>query len=198
MKIPSGPRLTPQEMVRQVLRRIRGWKYDVVSIGYPGPVIHGHPLHDPPNLGEGWTGFDFRHAFHHPVRLINDAAMQAIGSYEGGRMLFLGFGTGLGAALIVDGHLEPMEIAHLPYKKGRTYEDYVGLRGLHRLGKKKWRRAVEDVVERFRSALEPDYVVLGGGNARLLKRLPAGARWGSNRNAFRGGFRLWEDSRFAA
>jgi polyphosphate glucokinase len=197
VKIPSGAHMTATEMVDKVLQRTRGWRYDVVSIGYPGPVIHGRPLHDPPNLGDGWVGYNFRRAFHHPIRLVNDAAMQAIGSYEGGRMLFLGLGTGLGAALIVDGHLEPMEIGHLPYKKGRSYEDYVGLRGLHRLGKKKWRRAVEDVVERFRDALEPDYVVLGGGNARLLKRLPRGARWGSNRNAFQGGFRLWEDPRFA-
>ena len=196
VKIPSGADLTAREMVRDVLRRTRGWKYDKVAIGYPGPVIHGHPLHEPPNLGKGWVGFDFQRAFHRPVRLVNDAAMQAIGSYEGGRMLFLGLGTGLGAALIAEGQLDPMEIGHLPYKKGRTYEDYVGLRGLHRLGKKKWRRAVEDVVDRFRAALEPEYVVLGGGNARLLKHLPPGCRWGSNRNAFLGGFRLWADPRF--
>lgn len=198
VKFASGPKLTPSEMVAQVKRLTRGWHYDVVSIGYPGPVLHGRPLHDPPNLGPGWIGFDFRAAFRRPVRLVNDAAMQALGSYEGGRMLFLGLGTGLGSAMIVDGELEPFELAHLPYRKGRTYEEYVGERGLERLGKRRWRRAVFDVVERLRAALEPEYVVLGGGNVRKLRRLPAGARRGDNALAFAGGFRLWETDRAPA
>lgn len=191
-KFPSGPAMTPETMVREVRRRTRTWRYDVVSIGYPGPVLHGRPLRDPPNLGKGWVGFDFARSFKRPVRLINDAAMQALGSYAGGRMLFLGLGTGLGSAMIVDGVLEPFELAHLPYRKGRTYEEFVGERGLQRLGKRRWRRAVFDVVERLRAALEPEYVVLGGGNVRKLRRLPKGARRGDNRNAFAGGFRLWE------
>ncbi len=195
IKIPSGPHLTPAKMVAAVRREAAGWEYDRISIGYPGPVLHGKPVSEPHNLGPGWVGFDFRKALGRPIKLVNDAAMQAIGSYEGGRMLFLGLGTGLGSALIVDGVLEPMELAHLPYKKNRTYEDYIGIRGLERLGKKKWRRAVADVVTRLRAALEADYVVLGGGNARLLDKLPAGARLGKNTNAFRGGFRLWQPSR---
>lgn len=192
VKFPSGPTLTPTQMVDRVKEVTRGWRYGVVSIGYPGPVLHGHPLRDPPNLGVGWVGFDFRAAFRRPVRIVNDAAMQALGSYEGGRMLFLGLGTGLGAAMIVDGILEPFELAHLPYRKGRTYEDFVGERGLERLGKRRWRRAVFDVVERMKAALEPEYVVLGGGNVRKLRRLPPGARRGDNANAFVGGFRLWD------
>ncbi len=191
-KIPSGPTLTARQMVQQVKRLVRDWSYDAVSIGYPGPVVHGHPLREPYNLGKGWVGFDFRKAFGHPVQLVNDAAMQALGSYNGGRMLFLGLGTGLGSAMIVDGIIEPMELAHLPYKKGKTYEDYIGLRGLERLGKKKWRRHVADVVEQLKAAMEPDYVVLGGGNAKKLKKLPPNTRLGDNRNAFLGGFRLWE------
>jgi polyphosphate glucokinase len=192
VKIPSGPGLTPKKMIAAVSKALPGWKYSAVSIGYPGPVIHGRPVSEPHNLGRGWVGFDFKKAFGCPVRLINDAAMQALGSYKGGRMLFLGLGTGLGSALIVDGALEPMELAHLPYKKGRTYEDYVGIRGLERLGKRRWRRHVADVIERLRAALQADYVVVGGGNARLLKKLPAGTRPGDNTNAFRGGFRLWQ------
>ncbi|MFZ0211840.1 MAG: ROK family protein [Candidatus Acidiferrales bacterium] len=192
-KIDSGPTMTPQKMVRDVKRLAQGWKYDAVSIGYPGPAVHGRPLREPPNLGRGWVGFQFSKAFGRPVRLINDAAMQALGSYRGGRMLFLGLGTGLGSAMIVDGVTEPMEIAHLPYKKGRTYEDYIGLGGLQRYGKKKWRRHVADIVEKLKLAMEPDYVVLGGGNSKKLKKLPAGAELGDNRNAFRGGFRLWEN-----
>jgi len=192
--IASGPKMTPKEMLREVRRRTKGWQYSVVSIGYPGPVVHGHPANDPPNLGRGWVGFDFARAFHRPVKILNDAAMQALGSYQGGRMLFLGLGTGLGSAMIVDGHLEPFEIAHLPYRKGRSYEYYVGERGLERLGKKKWRRYVDDVVERLTAALEPDYVVLGGGNVRKLKQLPPRSRLGDNRNAFLGGYRLWEGS----
>jgi polyphosphate glucokinase len=192
VKIDSGPRMTARRMVAAVLKAVTGWKYDVVSIGYPGPVINGKPLAEPRNLGGGWVGFNFKAAFKRPVKVTNDAAMQALGSYEGGRMLFLGLGTGLGSALIVDGILEPMEMAHLPYKKGQTYEDYVGLRGLQRLGKKKWTKAVEDVVMKFTTALEADYVVLGGGNAKKLKHLPARTRLGDNANAFAGGRRLWE------
>jgi predicted NBD/HSP70 family sugar kinase len=192
VKIPSGPKMTAQQMVRAVLRTAKDWKFDVVSIGYPGPVIHGKPLAEPRNLGGGWMGFNFKAAFQRPVKMINDAAMQALGSYEGGRMLFLGLGTGLGSAMIVDGVLEPMELAHLPYKKERTFEDYVGLRGLRRLGKKKWRTEVERVATRFKTALEADYVVLGGGNAKKLKQLPPGAKLGNNANAFAGGQRLWE------
>ena len=191
----SGLELTAREMVRKIKAMTADWQYDVVSIGYPGPVVQGKPLHDPHNLGPGWVKFDFEKAFGRPVKIINDAAMQALGSYEGRRMLFLGLGTGLGSAMIVDGILEPAELAHLPYKHGRTYEDYIGIRGLERLGHKKWRRAVADVVERLKTALEADYVVIGGGNARLLKKLPPGARLGNNANAFRGGFRLWKPSR---
>ena len=187
----SGPKLTPRQMVSEVRKLARDWKYDVVSIGYPGPVLHGRPLAEPYNLGRGWVGFDFAAAFGHPVKIINDAAMQALGSYKGGKMLFLGLGTGLGSAMIVDGLVEPMELAHLPYKKG-TFEDYVGRAGLERHGKKKWRRHVADVVTRLIAALEPDDTVIGGGNARKLDMLPAHARAGDNANAFRGGFRLWE------
>jgi polyphosphate glucokinase len=161
-----------------------------VSIGYPGPVLRGKPVAEPQNLGGGWVGFDFEASFGRPVKLVNDAAMQALGSYEGGKMLFLGLGTGLGTTMIVDGIVEPMEIGHLPYRK-RTYEDYVGVRGLKRVGKKKWRQYVADVVERLTAALEPDYVVLGGGNAAELKTLPPKCRLGDNANAFKGGFRLW-------
>src|ERR1700722_15202770 len=191
-KFPSGPTMTPERMVPGVQQLAAEWKYEAVSIGYPGPVLKGRLAAEPHNLGAGWMGFDFDAAFKCPVKLINDAAMQALGSYEGGRMLFLGLGTGLGSAMIVDGTIEPMELAHLPYKKGRTYEDYVGERGLERLGKKKWRAHVFDVVERLKAALEADYVVIGGGNARLLKDLPPGSRLGDNENAFKGGFRLWQ------
>ena len=191
-KVPSGPQMTARAMVVAVRQLTKDWRYDVVSLGYPGPVLHGKPVVNPKNLGGGWVGFDFAKAFGKPVRIVNDAAMQALGSYQGGRMLFLGLGTGLGSAMIVDGLLEPLELAHLPYRKDRTYEDYVGLRGLRRLGKKKWRRAVADVVERLQAAVEADYVVLGGGNAKLLHRPPRGARLGNNANAFRGGFLLWK------
>jgi len=191
LKIRSGPKMTAHEMVRQVRRSTTGWHYAVVSIGYPGPVLHGKPLSEPRNLGGGWVGFDFRKAFGRPVRVINDAAMQALGSYKGGHMLFLGLGTGLGAALIIDGVLEPLELAHLPYKKGRTYEEYVGNAGLKRFGKKKWRRHVTDVVMRLKAALEADDVVIGGGNAKKLRTLPKGVRLCSNANAFVGGYRLW-------
>jgi polyphosphate glucokinase len=194
VELDSGPTLTAAKMVSQVRAATADWGYTAVSIGYPGPVVHNQPIAEPHNLGRGWVGFDFDKAFGHPVRLINDAAMQALGSYEGGRMLFLGLGTGLGSAMIVNGILEPMELAHLPYKKGRTYEDYVGLRGLKRLGKKKWRRHVADVIAQLKAALEADYVVLGGGNTKLLKKLPPAAKLGDNNNAFRGGFRLWQRS----
>ena len=192
-KIRSGSKMTARTMVRDVKRVTTGWEYGLVSIGYPGPVIHGRPLHEPHNLGGGWVGFNFDKAFGCPVKVINDAAMQALGSYKGGRMLFLGLGTGLGSAMIVDGTLEPLELAHLPYKtNGTTYEDYVGTRGLKRLGKKKWRRHVADVVERLKDALGAEYVVLGGGNAKNITKLPPGTRLGDNRNAFVGGFRLWK------
>jgi predicted NBD/HSP70 family sugar kinase len=191
LKIRSGPKMTAKEMVLLVRRSTTGWRYAVVSIGYPGPVLHGKPLSEPRNLGGGWVGFDFKKAFGCPVRVINDAAMQALGSYKGGHMLFLGLGTGLGAALIIDGVLEPMELAHLPYKKGRTYEEYVGKAGLKRFGKKKWRRHVADIVMRLKAALEADDVVVGGGNAKKLRTLPKGVRLCSNANAFVGGYRLW-------
>jgi polyphosphate glucokinase len=194
VKLPSGPGMTAKKMVKQVRDATKEWNYSGVSMGYPGPVIHGHPLCNPHNLGGGWVGFDFRKAFGHPVKIVNDAAMQALGIYRGGRMLFLGLGTGLGSAMIVDGIVEPMEIAHMPYKKGRTFEDYLGIRGLKRLGKKKWRRHVADVAEELKAALEADYVILGGGNAKLLKTLPPGCRLGNNATAFTGGFRLWEES----
>jgi polyphosphate glucokinase len=190
-EFPSGPTLTAEQMVRGVTELAGDWKYDAVSIGYPGPVLHGRPVAEPHNLAPGWVGFDYRAAFGRPVKVINDAAMQALGSYKGGKMLFLGLGTGLGSTMIVDGIVEPMELGHLPYKKG-TYEDYVGLRGLDRLGKKKWRQYVADVVAALIAALQPDDVVLGGGNVKKLKELPAGCRAGDNANAFLGGFRLWE------
>jgi polyphosphate glucokinase len=194
LKIPSGPEMTSSKMVRVVKDAVADWKFDCISLGYPGPIINGRPLREPHNLGGGWVGFNFQKAFGCPVKILNDAAMQALGSYDGGRMLFLGLGTGLGSAMVVDGTLEPMELAHLIYKNGKTYEDYLGLRGLERLGKKKWRRHVAKVVEKLTVALEADYVVLGGGNNKKLKEVPPGARIGSNVNAFIGGFRMWESS----
>lgn len=191
-KIASGPGMTAKDMVRDVKAATRDWKYDRVSIGYPGPVRAGRPLHEPVNLSDGWVGFNFEKAFGCPVRIVNDAAMQALGSYHDGRMLFLGLGTGLGAAMIVDGIVEPMELAHLPYKHGKSYEEYLGLRGLKRLGKKKWRKEVFAVTKRLIAALEADYVVLGGGNVKKLKTLPPGSRLGNNENAILGGFRLWQ------
>jgi polyphosphate glucokinase len=187
----SGPKLTAKQMVDRVKELAKDWKYDHVSMGYPGPVIHNKPVAEPHNLGKGWVGFDFAAAFERPVKVMNDAAMQALGSYKGGKMLFLGLGTGLGSTMIVDGVVEPMELAHLPYRKG-TYEDYVGLRGLTAHGEKKWRKHVEDVIERLVAALEPDDVVLGGGNVKHLDKLPTGTRAGDNENAFLGGFRAWE------
>jgi polyphosphate glucokinase len=192
IKIPSGPKMTPAAMVRDVRAAVKSWTYEAVSVGYPGAVLHGKPVAEPTNLGPGWVGFNFRKAFGCPVKVINDAAMQAWGSYRGGRMLFLGLGTGLGSAMIIDDILEPMELAHLPYKKGRTYEEYVGKAGLRRLGKKKWRRAVVDVLKRLKTALEVTDVVVGGGNAKLLETLPSGIRAGRNANAFVGGHRLWK------
>ena len=190
-KFPSGPTFTPREMAAGVKQAVQGWTYDAVSIGYPGPVRDGRPASEPHNLAKGWVAFNYRAAFGLPVKIINDAAMQALGSYEGGRMLFLGLGTGLGSTLIADGVVQPMELGHLPYKKG-TFEDYVGIRGLQKRGKKKWRSAVEDAVARLVAALQPDSVVLGGGNVKKLKALPPLCRAGVNANAFRGGFRLWE------
>ena len=190
-EFPSGPTLTAKQMVADVKKLTADWKYDAVAIGYPGPVIHNRPLTDPWNLGRGWRGYDFEAAFQCPVKIVSDAVMQALGSYEGGKMLFLGLGTGLGSAMIVDGIVEPMELGHLPYKR-RTFEDYVGVRGYDRLGKKKWRKEVADVVARLIAALEPEDVVLGGGNVKKLKELPPRCREGNNANAFLGGFRLWE------
>jgi len=183
-------------MMRQIRAATKYWRYDVVSVGYPGPILHGRPVKEPANLGPGWMGFDFGRAFRRPTKVVNDAAMQALGDYTGGRMLFLGLGTGLGSAMIVDGRVEPFELAHLPYRKGRTYEDYVGERGLLRLGRRRWERRVADVVERLAAALQPEYVVLGGGNARRIRRLPPHCRRGDNAAAFVGGYRLWDD-RFA-
>jgi len=193
LKFASGPTLTPRKMVAGVKKLAADWKYEAVSIGYPGPVLRNRPVAEPHNLAKGWIGFNFEKAFGHPVKVVNDAAMQALGSYKGGKMLFLGLGTGLGTAMIVDGIVEPMELSHLPYKKG-IYEDYVGEKALEHSGKKKWRSEVADVVARLKTALEPDDVVIGGGNCRLLKKLPAGCREGDNANAFAGGFRLWESA----
>jgi len=189
----SGPTLTAERMVSGGKKLARGWRYDAVAIGYPGLVLRGRPVVEPHNLAKGWVGFDYRAAFRRPVKIINDAAMQAMGSYQGGAMLFLGLGTGLGSAFVVDGVVEPMELGHLSYRKG-TYEDYVGLRGLEKRGRKKWRKHVADVVEGLVAALEPDDVVLGGGNVKRLKELPPGCRMGNNANSFLGGFRLWEEA----
>ena len=190
-KFVSGPKMSPLIMMRQILKLTRNLSFDVVSIGYPGLVFHGRIAAEPHNLGKGWVRFDFEQAFGKPVRVINDAAMQAIGSYRGGRMLFLGLGTGLGVTIIVDGVVEATEVGHMPYKRGRTFEDYVGERGRERLGSRKWRRKVSDVIKQLKFAFEADYVVLGGGNAVRLKSLPRGVRLGNNRNAFIGGLRLW-------
>ena len=191
-KFVSGPKMSPVSMMRQILRLTRNLSFDVVSIGYPGLVFHGRIAAEPHNLGKGWVRFDFEKAFGKPVKVINDAAMQAIGSYRGGRMLFLGLGTGLGVTIIIDGVVEPTEVGHMPYKRGRTFEDYVGERGRERLGNRKWRKKVNDVIEQLKFAFEAEYVVLGGGNAVRLKSLPRGVRLGDNRNAFTGGLRLWQ------
>jgi polyphosphate glucokinase len=190
----SGPELTPKQMIAGVRKLVADWKYQAISVGYPGPVLRNRPVSEPWNLGKGWAGFDFEAAFKCPVKVVNDAAMQALGSYKGGKMLFLGLGTGLGSAMVIDGFVEPMELGHLPYKKA-TFEDYVGIRGLKNYGKKKWQRLVTDVVKRLVAALEPDDVVLGGGNVKKLKKLPLGCRAGDNTNAFLGGFRLWQKSK---
>ena len=195
IKFPSGKKLTPGRILRGALAAVaaKGWKFDAITVGIPAPIKRGKAVLEPANLGRGWTRFDWRKA-RKPLRLVNDAAMQALGSYKGGKLLFLGLGTGLGSALVVEGIVEPMELGHLPYRKA-TYEDYVGVRGLKRVGKKKWRRYVEDVVTRLVAALEPDDVVLGGGNVHKLRKLPPGCRAGENANAFRGGFLLWKAAR---
>jgi predicted NBD/HSP70 family sugar kinase len=193
-QFPSGPKLTPRLMVSGVKKLAGDWKYDVVSIGYPGLVKFNRPTGEPRNLAKGWVGFNFEAAFNCPVKVINDSAMQALGSYRGGTMLFLGFGTGLGSALVVDGLLVPMELGQLSYKKG-TYEDYLGIRGLQRLGRKRWRQEVASCVSRLMPAFHLDDVVLGGGNVKNLKTLPEGCRGGDNYYAFLGGFRLWEGER---
>jgi polyphosphate glucokinase len=190
--------MTAQQMVDAVKTLAEGWPYDVVAMGYPGAVLHNRPLVEPANLGPGWVGYDFAKNLGKPVKIVNDALMQAVGSYEGGRMLFLGLGTGLGAAMIVDNVAQPMELAHLPYKKGRSFEDYVGEHGLEKRGRKKWRAAVFDVVDRLRAAMEPDYVVIGGGNVDNLDKLPPDCRRGDNSRAFEGGFRLWRDKSLVA
>lgn len=192
VKISSGPELTPAKMVRGVREAVSGWAFDVITIGYPGPVANGKPMREPHNLASGWRRFDFAKAFGKPVRIVNDAAMQALGSYDSGRMLFLGLGTGLGTALVEEGFLLPLELAHLPYREGRTFEDYLGIRGLERMGLEKWQKHVGLVAEMLRLALVADHVVLGGGNVKKMTRMPRHCRRGDNRFAFRGGMRLWE------
>jgi predicted NBD/HSP70 family sugar kinase len=192
-KLDTGPRMVPARLTREIRKLTAATPYDAVSVGYPGLVFRGRVAAEPHNLGRGWVGYDFARAFGQPVRLINDAAMQAIGSYSGGRMLFLGLGTGLGATLIIDGVVEPTEVGHMPYKQGRTFEDYVGERGRERLGNKKWRKAVNEVIADLQAAFQTDYVVIGGGNAPRLKKLPRDVRMGDNRNAFVGGLRLWQN-----
>lgn len=191
LKIPSGNEMTAEQMAKAVKEAAASWGYEAISIGYPGPVKDGRPAKEPANLGGGWMAFDYEGFFGKPVRVINDAALQALGAYEGGRMLFLGLGTGLGSALIVDGAVAPLEVAHLPYRKGRTYEDYVGQRGLDRMGKKKWSRHVAKVVAMLQHGLQADYVVLGGGQTKKLAEIPAGAKVGTNMDAVEGGVRLW-------
>ena len=198
IKIPSGPTMTAEQMAQQVLAATKGWSYDCISIGYPGPVNHDHPLGEPHNLAPGWIDFHYQKAFNKPIRFINDAAMQALGGYKGGRMLFLGTGTGLGSAMIFDGVVVPLELAHLPYKKGRTYEEYIGLAGLELRGKKRWRKSVLDVIARLQAALICEYVMLGGGNAKLMKDLPSHVVLGANSNAIDGGLKLWQNADPAA
>lgn len=196
VKIPSGPDMTPRLMVREVLDATAGWGIQRISIGFPAPIRGGKPQHEPVHLAKGWVRFDFEKAFGVPVRLVNDAAMQALGSYDGGKMLFMGLGTGLGTALMLDGTLIPLELAHLPYHHGKTYEESVGDAEMKDIGKKKWRKRVLDIVDRFMAAFQVDYIVLGGGNSRHMHTLPKNVRLGANANAFVGGFRLWEDKRF--
>jgi len=193
-KCPSGPTLTPPEMIEKVREATTDWIYDHITIGYPGPVVDGVIQLEPVNLGPGWLGFDFEKGLEKATKLINDAAMQALGSYEGGRMLFLGLGTGLGSALVYNNFLLPMELGHLPYKKGYTFEEYVGQAGLKTSGRRKWKSAVFDVVARLRKAFMADYVVLGGGNVKKLDELPPACRMGDNSTAFLGGLRLWENT----
>jgi len=192
LKIPSGAEMTAARMAAAVKKVMGTSKYDAVSIGYPGPVVNGRPSQEPANLGAGWVRFDYKRAFGKPVRVVNDAAMQALGSYQGGRMLFLGLGTGLGSALVANGTLEPLELAHLPYRDKRSYEDYLGTRGFKRLGRKKWQKHVEKVVALLKHGLQADYVMLGGGQAKMLKGVPPGARLGNNLNAMAGGVKLWQ------
>lgn len=194
-KTPSGPKLTPDLLVQQVRALTTDWRYERITIGCPGPVKSQRLVIEPVNLGKGWVGYDFAASFGMPVRLVNDAAMQALGSYEGGKMLFLGLGTGLGAALVVDAIVFPLEVAHLPYRDKFTFEDCVGARGLARMGAKRWEKAVHDTVARLKAALVADYVVLGGGNTKRLKSLPADCRRGDNDNAFVGGLRIWDGGR---
>jgi polyphosphate glucokinase len=194
LKIPSGPSMTARTMVEQVKIATKGWKYDCVSIGYPGPVSHDRPLAEPHNLAAGWIDFPYEKSFGKPLRFINDAAMQALGGYRGGKMLFLGVGTGLGSAMITEGIVVPLELAHLPYKKGKTYEEFVGKEGLDELGKKRWRKAVIDIITRLKAALVCDYVLLGGGNAKMMKYLPPHVILGDNGNAVTGGIRLWQSA----
>jgi predicted NBD/HSP70 family sugar kinase len=192
LKVPSGARMSAAGMVAAVKKVTRDWRYDAVTVGFPGPVVSGRPTREPVNLGRGWKGFDFKKAFGKPVRVMNDAAMQALGSYQGGRMLFLGLGTGMGSALLIDGVLVPTELAHLPYRNGRSYEDYVGGRGLKRLGRARWTKHVHKVVALLQHGLQCDYVVLGGGHTKKLKSSPEGVRIGDNLKAILGGIRLWE------
>jgi predicted NBD/HSP70 family sugar kinase len=192
-RFTSGKRLSAQQMIDKLVPLAADWQYDVVSVGVPAQVHGNRVVHEPINLGTGWAGFDFEGAFGRPTKVVNDAAMQAVGSYDGGRMLFLGLGTGLGSTMIVDGAVEPMELGHLPWRK-RTYEEYVGAAARERVGKKRWQRNVFETVEFFRAALEPDYIVLGGGEVEELDTLPEGCRRGDNANAFRGGFLLWDDA----
>jgi polyphosphate glucokinase len=194
VKIPSGPTMTAEQMTKDVLVTTKGWDFDCISIGYPGPVVHDRPLAEPHNLAPGWIDFPYQKAFGKPLRFINDAAMQALGGYQGGRMLFLGIGTGLGSAMIFDGVVIPLELAHLPYKKGRTYEEYIGLAGLERRGEERWRKSVLDIIERLQAALICDSVLLGGGNAKLMKDLPSHVILGSNSNAIDGGIKIWQNS----
>ncbi len=194
IKILSGPAMTAESMCRDVLAATKGWKYDRIAIGFPGPVENHRPLAEPHNLGAGWVDFDYARALGKPLRLINDAAMQALGGYKSGRMLFLGTGTGLGSAMVVEGLVVSLELAHLPYKNGRTYEEYIGLAGLQQRGKKKWRKSVLDIIELLKAAMVCDSVLLGGGNAKFMTKLPAHVVLGSNNNAIQGGFRLWEDA----
>ena len=192
-RFPSGPKLTPEQMVAGVLEMTADWEYVGVSIGVPAPVKDDVVVREPVNLGKGWKGYDLKNAFGKPTKVINDAAMQALGSYHGGRMLFLGLGTGLGTTMILDGVIAPMELGHLPFRKG-TFEDYVGERGQERLGLKRWRKAVLETITELTNAVEPDYVVLGGGNAEALDEIPPNCRLGHNEDAFLGGFRLWVDN----